>query len=67
MCFEHYTGPNRYEPAIGYVEERFRAHFVRSRLYAKKAREFDDAPYLYKTRPVQVAPQVEDIPEKHDE
>lgn len=63
ICFERYTGPNRYEPAIGYVEERFRAHFFRSRVYAKKSREFDDAPYLYKAKPNQVNIQPELSPE----
>ena len=107
ICFERYTGPNRYEPAIGmylwlwvipftcrafklilelnwlfaiisttwvchmiysltilgYVEERFRAHFFRSRVYAKKSREFDDAPYLYKVKPNQVKIQPELSPE----
>ena len=32
MCFEYYTGPNKYEPAIEYVEARFRAHFQQSRI-----------------------------------
>ena len=63
ICFERYTGPNRYEPAIGYVEERFRAHFFRSRVHAKKARDFDDAPYLYKSRPRPVQPVPEEIGE----
>ena len=52
MCFEQYSGPNKYEPALSFVEERFRAHFYKSRSQAQRARDFDDAPYLYKTRPV---------------
>ena len=48
---------------LGYVEERFRAHFFRSRVYAKKSREFDDAPYLYKAKPVQVPVQPEQPPD----
>ena len=48
---------------LGYVEERFRAHFFRSRVYAKKSREFDDAPYLYKVKPNQVKIQPELSPE----
>ncbi len=51
MCFEQYTGLNKYEPAISYVEDRFRAHFLRSRSKAKKRRDFEDAPYLYKSKP----------------
>ena len=56
ICFEHYKGLNKYQPAITYVEERFRAHFQRSRNRAKKSREFDDAPHLYKFRPLQQPP-----------
>lgn len=52
MCFDQYNGPSKYEQAISYVEDRFRAHFQRSRSKAKKTRDFEDAPYLYKSRPV---------------
>lgn len=51
MCFDQYTGPNKYEQAISFVEDRFRAHFQRSRSRAKKTRDFEDAPYLYKSKP----------------
>ena len=38
ICFEHYKGLNKYEPAISYVEERFRAHFQRSRDKAQSSK-----------------------------
>ena len=48
MCFEYYTGANKYEPAIEYVEARFRAHFQQSRILARKTREISDNPQLQK-------------------
>ena len=56
ICFEQYKGVNKFEPAISYVEDRFRAHFQRSRDNAKKSRDFEDSPYLYKYRPLEQPP-----------
>ena len=64
ICFDQYAGANRYEAAISFIEERFRAHFQRSRTRAKKARDFEDAPYLYKTRPQM--PTVDEMDEESD-
>ena len=50
MCFEYYTGPNKFEQALEYVEARFRAHFQQSRILARKTREVSDNPGLYKIR-----------------
>jgi hypothetical protein len=61
MCFDQYNGPNKYEAAIHFVEDRFRAHFHRSRLQAKKTRAFHEAPYLYKTHPMESFTTEEDI------
>ncbi len=30
VCFDQYTGPNKYGPAIEFIEERFKAHFQSS-------------------------------------
>ena len=50
MCFEYYTGPNKYESAVEYVEARFRAHFQQSRILARKTREIAEHPHLHKIR-----------------